>query len=74
MKPKRKDSKQTAQTEPAKPRSVQRRGSTAPIHNTEITAIGTVLKALKPLDYKARDRVIEYATSWCKDPARAPGQ
>jgi hypothetical protein len=74
MKTKQTKNQPQAQTEPAKPRSVQRRGSTAPIHDTEITAIGTVLKALKPLDYKARDRVIEYATSWCKDPARAPGQ
>lgn len=56
------------------PGSLHPAGSTAPARDAEMPAIQTVLNALKPLDYKARDRVMNYAISWCADPASKPGQ
>lgn len=56
------------------PGSLHPAGSTAPTRDVEIPAIQTVLNALKPLDYKARDRVMSYAISWCADLARKSAQ
>lgn len=68
MKPKRKDSNQTAQTEPAKPRSVQRGGSTPTLSQCylEHAARETAWAAQhsKQCEYQAAANALERRGAW----------